>query len=159
MSSTPNQVMFAYTFLNQPAALSNRSAKDIPAILSIEASFTITMNNDIYFETSLSILEFYKSLYRWKEKITETSVLEFNYYSVEFDANEKGAIISMIPFSNQGRIKSIWGESDRYNVFPLDMLVSSLLDLEQRLKSDIETYFNVQLDKFIHHIPYTLLEE
>lgn len=113
----------------------------------------------VQLETSLSILEFYKSLYRWKEKITETSVPEFRYYSVEFDANETGAIISMIPFSNRGRIKSIWGEHDRYNVFPLDMLVSSLLDLEQRLKSDTETYFNVQLDKFMYHIPYTLLEE
>lgn len=74
MSSTPNQVMFAYTFLNQPAALSNRSAKDIPAILSIEASFTITMNNDIYLETSLSILEFYKSLYLSLERNNNRNV-------------------------------------------------------------------------------------
>ncbi|WP_214811864.1 hypothetical protein [Exiguobacterium sp. s127] len=158
MVSIPGQIMFSYTFINQPSELSNRVARDVPTILSIEAMFTITINDEIYLETSLPILEFYKSLYRWKEKSNAIPVPEFHYYSLEFDDYEEGAIISMIPFSSQARIKSIWGEKDIYNVFPLDFLVSSLLDLEHTLKKDIEAYFDIQLEKFIPHIPYTLLD-
>ena len=61
----------------------------------------------------------------------------------------------MIPFSDKGRIKSIWSKLDVYNVFDLDYLVTIFLNLESHLKNDIENYYDIDLNNFIRNIPYT----
>ncbi|MCY1691351.1 hypothetical protein OVA29_12180 [Exiguobacterium sp. SL14] len=151
----PSQIKFSYEFLSSPHAISNSSAKDIPTILSIEANVKIMIDHALYLETSLSIFEFYKSLYRWKRQVTSSFIPAFYYYSVEFDHDEEGAIVSMVPSIAQGSIRSIWGDERMNTVFPLDTLVTCLSDLERRLRSDLEAYFDIQLDAFIRHIPYS----
>lgn len=150
-----SQIICRYDFLNSPNAISNASAKDIPTILSIEANVKIIIDHALYLETSLSIFEFYKSLYRWKRQVTPSFIPAFYYYSVEFDHDEEGAIVSMVPFTDQGRIQSIWGDERMNTVFPLDTLVTCLTDLERQLRFDLEAYFDIQLDAFIRHIPYS----
>lgn len=118
----------------------------------------IQINQIVYLNISVPILELYKALYRWKEQVKPTNVPEFHYYSVEHD-DKDGAILSMLPFSSQGRITSIWGEVDVYNVLPLNDLVVALFRLENDLKSDIETYFGIKLDHFIQNIPYRLTKD
>jgi hypothetical protein len=78
---------------------------------------------------------------------------EFYYYTLEFDEYEDGAILSIIPFGDSARLKSIWAEQELYNVFDLGYLVRAFLTLEKDLKRDMEAYFSIKLDKFIKHIP------
>lgn len=150
-----SQIRCTYDFLNSPNAISNSSARDIPTILSIEANVKIIIDQALYLETSIAIFEFYKSLYRWKRQVTSIFIPAFSYYSVEFDHDEEGAIVSMVPFTDQGRIQSIWGDERMNTVFPLDTLVTCLSDLERQLRFDLEAYFDIQLDAFIRHIPYS----
>ncbi|WP_441316687.1 DUF7878 domain-containing protein [Exiguobacterium acetylicum] len=150
-----SRIRCTYDFLNSPNAISNASARDIPTILSIEANVKIIINHALYLETSLAIFEFYKSLYRWKRLVKPSCIPVFYYYSVEFDHDEEGAIVSMVPSADQGRIQSIWGDERMNTVFPLDILVPCLSDLERQLRFDLEAYFDIQLDAFIRHIPYS----
>jgi len=150
-----SRITCTYDFLNSPNAISNASARDIPTILSIEANVKIIIDHALYFETSLAIFEFYKSLYRWKKLVTPSCTPAFYYYSVEFDHDEEGAIVSMVPSADQGRMQSIWGDERMNTVFPLDTLVTCLSDLERQLRFDLEAYFDIQLDAFIRHIPYS----
>lgn len=150
-----SQITCTYDFLNSPHAISNSSARDIPTILSIEANVKIMIDHALYLETSLAIFEFYKSLYRWKRQVKPSFIPAFYYFSVEFDHDEEGAIVSMLPYTDQGNIQSIWGDERINTLFPLDTLVTCLSDLEKRLRIDLETYFEIQLDAFIRHIPYS----
>lgn len=158
MVMIPDSILFSYAFISQPNELSKQSVRDVSAILSIEAWFVIQINQIDYLNISVPILELYKALYRWKEQVKPTNVPEFHYYSVEHD-DKDGAILSMLPFSSRGRITSIWGEVDVYNVLPLNDLVVALFRLENDLKSDIETYFGIELDHFVQNIPYRLMKD
>lgn len=151
MDSISSKIKFEYEFLSESDAISNKDKRNVSLILGVEANFKIKINEALYFEEELAFFEFYKSLYVWKEKLKEDGRLEFHYYSVEYD---DGAIISLIPFSNKAWVKSIWSKSNIYNVFDLDYIVNEFLALEKKLKEDIETYFNIELGKFIKHIPY-----
>ncbi|MBP3953141.1 hypothetical protein [Bacillus suaedae] len=154
MDRIPSKINFEFNFVCDKNIISNKDKKDIPTILAVEATLTIRINNELYFETELAILEFYKSLYRWKEKITEGDIPEFHYYTVEYDDYEDGAILSLIPFSNMARVKSIWAEQDLYNVFDLDYIVKEFILLEETLQRDIEEYFEISLKDFIKYIPH-----
>jgi len=136
--------------------ISNKDKRNVSLILGVEAIFKIKINEALYFEEELAILEFYKSLCEWKVRIKENEVLPFHYFSVEYDNYEDGAILSLIPFSNKARVKSIWAKSSVYNVFDLDYIVNEFLALEKKIKEDIESYFKIDLGKFIKHIPYSV---
>ncbi|AIM16853.1 MULTISPECIES: hypothetical protein [Neobacillus] len=153
MGSISSKITFEYKFVSDKGIISNRDKSDVPTILAVEATLTIKINNELYFETELAILEFYKALYKWKEKITEDKIPEFHYYTIEYADYEDGAILSLIPFSNKARVKSIWAEQDLYNVFELDYIAREFIQLEANLKRDIENYFGINLKKFIKHIP------
>ena len=147
------EISFEYNFVVDKEIISQKHKRDVPTILAVDATFTITINNELYFETELAILEFYNALYRWKKTITRNHVPEFHYYSIEYDDYEDGAILSLIPFSNKARVKSIWAEQDLYNVFELGYIVEEFTLLEQKLKRDIEEYFEIKLKDFVKHIP------
>ncbi|OCA82598.1 hypothetical protein F7984_02425 [Pradoshia sp. D12] len=154
MDSISNKIKFEYNFVVDKEMISKKHKRDVPAILAVDATFTIKINNELYFETELAILEFYKALYRWKEEITKKNPTpEFHYYTIEYADYENGAILSLIPFSNKARVKSIWAEQDLYNVFDLDYIVMEFILLEEILKRDIEDYFDIRLKDFIKHIP------
>ncbi len=155
MDDISSKIKFEYEFLSESDAISNKDKRNVSLILGVEAIFKIKINEALYFEEELAFLEFYKSLYVWKERIKEIERLDFHYYSVEYDDYKDGAIISLIPFSNKARLKSIWAKSNVYNVFDLDYIVNEFLVLEKKLKEDIESYFNIELGKFIKHIPYS----
>ncbi|WP_409369042.1 hypothetical protein [Lysinibacillus sp. 38-6] len=150
------KINFELIFLGESEYISNKNKRDVPIILGVEAIFKIRINGALYFEEELAILEFYKSLYEWKGRIKENEVLPFHYYSIEYDNYEDGAILSLIPFSNKARVKSIWAKSSVYNVFDLDYIVNEFLALEKKIKEDIESYFKIDLGKFIKHIPYSV---
>ncbi|KNE22265.1 hypothetical protein [Virgibacillus pantothenticus] len=149
-----NKINFEYHFVSDKGIISNKDKRDVPAILAVDATFSIKINNKLYFETELAILEFYKSLYEWKEKMTKDYIPEFHYYTIEYDDYEDGAILSLLPFSNQARLESIWAESDIYNVFDLNYIVGAFIALEKNLRDDIEEYYEIKLKNFIKHIPY-----
>ncbi|WP_033826804.1 DUF7878 domain-containing protein [Bacillus andreraoultii] len=153
MDSISSKITFEYNFVVDKGIISNKDKSDISTILAIDATFRININNELYFETELAILEFYKALYKWKERITEDYIPEFHYYTIEYADYEEGAILSLIPFSNKARVKSIWAEQDLYNIFDLDYIAREFSKLEQNLKQDIEDYFGIKLKKFIKHIP------
>lgn len=158
MDSTFSKIRFEYEFLSNKGAITNKLRRDVPSILAVEAMFRIKINDEIYFQSELAILEFYKSLYRWKEKMTKDHIPEFHYYTIEYDDYEEGAIISLLPFANKARVKSIWAESDIYNVFDLNDIVAEFGALEEKLREDIEDYFEIKLKNFIKHIPCMLTE-
>ena len=155
MDSVSSKIIIEYDFVSEPDAISNKYKRDVPLILSVEAIVSIRINGELYFEEELAILEFYKSLFKWKEKMNEYELPEFHYYSVEYADYDDGSIISLMPFSNKARVKSIWGKSTIYNVFDLTYIVNEFLDLEQRLKEDIEKHFTIEIKRFIKHIPYS----
>ncbi|WP_128743513.1 MULTISPECIES: hypothetical protein [Virgibacillus] len=125
-------------------------------ILDITARFSIFINDDCYFdEEEFPILEFYKYLYEWKEKTNNLNrIQEFHYYSLEYDEYDDGAILSLIPFGgDKARLKSIWAQEYLYNVFDASYIKDEFMSLESSLKKDIEEYFNIDLKKFLKHIP------
>jgi len=156
MVSAPNNISFEYQFISNKGIISNKLRRDVPSILAVEAMLTIKINDEIYFQAELPILEFYKALFKWKENISKDHVPEFHYYTIEYDDYEDGAIISLLPFSNKARIKSIWAELDIDNVFELNYIVPQVCALEQKLKEDIEEYYGINLKDFMKHIPYSL---
>ncbi|PAF14346.1 Uncharacterised protein [Niallia circulans] len=159
MDSISSKITLDYTFTSQNGIISNRHKRDVPAILSVEALFIVKINNKLYFEAEIAILEFYKALFEWKNAIKEGFTPEFHYYTVEYSDYEEGAILSLVPFSNKARVKTIWAETDVYNVFDKTYVVNEFLKLEESLKNDIEGYFNINLKSFIKHIPYTFMND
>ncbi|MCU9595824.1 hypothetical protein OEV82_15565 [Caldibacillus thermolactis] len=149
-----NKISFEYNFISDKGIISNKDKRDIPTILAVEATLTIKINNELYFETEIAILEFYKALYEWKQQIKENHIPEFHYYTIEYGDYEDGAILSIIPFSNKARVRSIWEEQNLYNVFALDYIVNEFTNLEKKLRQAIEEHYNINLKKFINHIPY-----
>jgi len=51
-------------------------------------------------------------------------------------------------------VRSIWEEQNLYNVFALDYIVNEFTNLEEKLRQAIEEHYNINLKKFINHIPY-----
>ena len=148
-----SEIHFDYHFVVDRGIISNKHNKDVPAILAVDATLSIKINGELYFETELAILEFYAALHSWKEEITEVQIPEFHYYTMEYADYEDGAILSLIPFSNKARVKSIWAEQDLYNVFDLDYIVKEFVQLEENLRRYIGDYFGIRLKSFINHIP------
>lgn len=70
MDSISSKITFEYNFVVDKGIISNKDKSDISTILAIDATFRIKINNELYFETELAILGFYKALYKWKERIT-----------------------------------------------------------------------------------------
>ncbi len=149
-----NNLQFTYQFENEPTAISNKHYRDVPTILSIDATFTVKIKGEIYFKADIAILEFYKALLIWKQGVTPSHIPAFHYYTIEYDDYEDGAILSMLPFADKARITTIWAVVDIYNVFDQSYAVSMLMELEARLKRDIEDYFQINLENFVRHIPY-----
>lgn len=158
MDPMTNKILFDYIFHGDKNMISNKDRKDVSKILSVDADFMIKINNESYFEAPIAIFEFYKSLYNWKEQIRDNHVPEFHYYTIEYDDYEDGAIVSLIPFSNMARVKTIWPEQDLYNVFELHYIVNEFIRLEENLKRDIEEYYGIQLKHFLKHIPLIRLD-
>jgi hypothetical protein len=154
MDNNLHTIQFEYKFTSDKAVISNKKCRDVPAILAVDALFSIYINQNLYFQTELPILEFYKSLFRWKEKVTENNVPQFRYYTIEYDEYDDGAILSLVPFSNKARLKSIWAEVDNDYVIDLDYIVTAFSELEQKLRDDIEAFYHITLNKFMTHIPY-----
>lgn len=134
MDNISNKITFEYNFVSNKEIISNRDKKDVPTILAVEATLTIKINNELYFETELAILEFYKALYKWKEKIKEDYIPEFHYYTIEYDDYEDGAILSFIPFFNSARVKSIWAEQDLYNIFSIRLYCYGIYSIRKSFK-------------------------
>lgn len=149
-----NTLKFTYQFINEPTAISNKHYRDVPTILSIDATLIVKITGETYFVAEIAILEFYKALLRWKQELTDSHISPFHYYTIEHDDYEDGAILSMLPFADKVRITSIWSEVAIYNVFDQSYAVSKLVELEAKLKRDIEGYFKIDLEKFVRHIPY-----
>lgn len=158
-SHIDNKISFEYEFVTDKSMISNKDKKDVAKILNVDATFTIKINDELYFKEDLPILEFYKTLFLWKEEVLKKSdIPEFHYYSIEYDEYEDGSILSLIPFGNKARVKSIWAKQEMYNVFPLDYIVNEFLLLEEKLKKDIEHFYDIQFKKFLKHIPIIIVE-
>lgn len=153
MDSISRKINFDYNFISDKKTISNKDKRNIAAILAVEATLTIRINAELYFETEIAILEFYKCLWKWTEQVSVDCIPEFHYYTVEYADYEDGAILSLMPFSNKARLKSIWAEKDLYNIFDLNYIVQEFILLEKNLKRDIEDYFEIELEKFIKYIP------
>ncbi|WP_121641296.1 hypothetical protein [Virgibacillus sp. Bac330] len=154
MEIIDNKIHFEYHFVSDKCIISNKDTSDVPAVLAVDAMFSIKMNHILYFEAELPILEFYKSLYTWKERVTKDYIPEFHYYTIEHD-EEEGAILSVIPFSNKARLETIWAEADIDNVFDLHYIVKKFITLESSLREDMEEYYNIKLKYFMRHIPFS----
>ncbi|UAL47910.1 hypothetical protein LG311_02810 [Sutcliffiella horikoshii] len=149
-----NNLQFTYQFINEPNAIFNKHSRDVPTILSIDATLIVKIKDETYFEAEIAILEFYKALLKWKQKATTSHIPSFHYYSIEYHDYEDGAILSMLPFADKARITTIWSEVDIYNVFEQSYAVSKLMELESALRKDLEDYFQIDLEKFARHIPF-----
>lgn len=150
-----NTLQFTYRFINETTAISNKQYRDVPTILSIDAALTLKIKDQTYFEAEIAILEFYKALLKWKQEVTvKAHIPSFHYYSIEYDDYEEGAILSLLTFADKARITTIWAEVDIYNVFDQSYAVSKLMELECALRRDLEGYFQIDLEKFVRHIPF-----
>ncbi|NBJ71194.1 MULTISPECIES: hypothetical protein [Clostridia] len=155
-----DKITFTYTFTSDKDCISFKQRKDVSTILDVSATVTIYINNEIYFnEEELPILEFYKHLSDWVHATKKYRMIqEFHYYTIEFDEYDDGAILSLIPFENKAKLNSIWKQQDLENYFELDYIAKEWMDLEERLKVDIETYFQIRLKDFMKHIPARIVE-
>ena len=154
MNIITNHIQIDFDLECDRTMISNRNRRDAAAILSVDALCTITINHQLYFKAELAIFEFYKTLYMWKQQVKEDKLRPFHYYTIEYDEYEDGAILSLIPYSSKARLTTIWEEQPIYNMFELDDIVNYFFLMERRLKQQIETYFDIQLDRFVKHIPY-----
>ncbi|WP_208591962.1 DUF7878 domain-containing protein [Gracilibacillus suaedae] len=155
MESLSSQIEIYYQFTSAKSDISNQQRKDVSTILNVSARFKLFINSECYFDQEeFPILEFYKYLYNWKIASNKYKIIqEFHYYSLEFDDYNEGAILSLIPFGNSARLESIWAERERYYIFDLTYLSDEFMKLEVDLKESIESYFDINLDKFIKYIP------
>ncbi|MDQ0207421.1 DUF7878 domain-containing protein [Alkalicoccobacillus murimartini] len=153
------KVKYGFTFTSTPDAISRQKRKDVPTILSVEATFSIWINDDLYVRVEeMAILEFYKSLAKWVQANQKYKrIQEFHYFTIEHDERE-GAIISLLPFGDKARLKTIWPEQELYNVFELKYIVEQLTIVEADLRKEIEHYFDINLTHFMNHIPYRIAE-
>lgn len=142
-----------YNFVSLNDSISNKDHQNVAKILSVDATVTILVDDVLYFETELAILEFYKALWQWKESVTDEQIPPFHYYTVEYADYEEGAILSLIPCGSMATIHSIWAEQPLENMFKRDEIISVFLQLETDLKQAIEQYFNIDMLKFLKHIP------
>ncbi len=71
MSDVSDKVDIKYHFVVDKGSITNKHKRDVPAILAVDASLSIRINGELYFETELAILEFYGALHSWKKEITE----------------------------------------------------------------------------------------
>lgn len=147
------EIRFMYNFVSYNDSITNKDQRNVAEILSVDATLTITIGGELYFETELAILEFYKALWKWKRSVTDEHIPAFHYYTVEYDDYEDGAILSLIPFGSKARVTSIWAEQPLDNVFDVNKIVPTFLQLETDLKRAIEQHFNIDLTKFLKHIP------
>lgn len=74
MDNISSKVNFEYNFVVDKGIISNKHKRDVPTILAVEATLSIKINDELYFETELAILEFYGALYSWKEEVTEQQI-------------------------------------------------------------------------------------
>lgn len=142
-----------YNFVSLNDSISNKDHQNVAKNLSVDATVTILVDDKLYFETELAILEFYKALWQWKESVTDEQIPPFHYYTVEYADYEEGAILSLIPCGSMATIHSIWAEQPLENMFKRDEIISVFLQLEMDLKRAIEQYFNIDMLKFLNHIP------
>ena len=147
------EIQFIYNFVSANDSITNKDQRNVAKILSVDATLTIMIGGELYFETELAILEFYKALWQWKQSVTDDKTPIFHYYTVEYADYEDGAILSLIPFGSKARVTSIWAEQPLENVFDVNKIVSAFLQLETDLKHAIEQHFNIDLSKFLNHIP------
>lgn len=148
-----SKIQFMYNFVSLNDSISNKDHQNVAKILSVDATVTILVDDKLYFETELAILEFYKALWQWKESVTDEQIPPFHYYTVEYADYEEGAILSLIPCGSKATIHSIWAEQPLENMFKRDEIISVFLQLETDLKQAIEQYFNIDMLKFLNHIP------
>lgn len=148
-----SKIQFMYNFVSLNDSISNKDHQNVAKILSVDATLTILVDDKLYFETELAILEFYKALWQWKESVTDEQIPPFHYYTVEYADYEEGAILSLIPCGSKATIHSIWAEQPLENMFKCDEIISVFLQLEMDLKRAIEQYFNIDMLKFLNHIP------
>lgn len=160
MDNQPTRIKVEYQFTCDRNAISDKQRKDVSAILDVSAQFKLFINDDLYFDQAqFPILEFYKYLYNWKKAMDQSKrAQEFHYYTLEFDEYEDGSILSIIPFGDSARLKSIWAEQELYPVFDLGYLIQAFITLEKDLKREIETYFHIKLETFIKHIPAVVFD-
>lgn len=156
MDSISSKIIFSNKFTCESDCISYKQRKNVNAILHVSSRFSIKINNEVYFDQEeFPILEFYKYLYTWVSAYKSSGIVkEFHYYTIEYDEYEEGAILSLFPFSDKARVKSIWAEIDIYNVFDLDYIVNEFVKLEERLKQEIEEFFDIKVKDFVKHIPY-----
>lgn len=148
-----SNIQFMYNFVSPNDSISNKDHQNAAKILSVDATVTILVDDKLYFETELAILEFYKALWQWKESVTDEQIPPFHYYTVEYADYEEGAILSLLPCGSNATIHSIWAEQPLENMFKCDEIISVFLQLEMDLKRAIEQYFNIDMLKFLNHIP------
>lgn len=58
MDSILSKITIEYTIINERDFISNKDKRNISTILAVEATLTIKINDKLYFETELAILEF-----------------------------------------------------------------------------------------------------
>ncbi|MFJ7362876.1 hypothetical protein ACIQWQ_01990 [Peribacillus frigoritolerans] len=152
MDKLSNSIEFEYEFTTDRDCIPF-DLRNSPAVaLRVEGILTIKINNDIYFQADIALLEFYLYLLKWVQTNKKgRDVQEFKYYSLEFDEDE--AIISLLPFGNSARLASIWEVNKLYNVFELNYIVQKLTQLTTRLGKDIENHYDIQMNTFIGKVP------
>ncbi|WP_458354494.1 DUF7878 domain-containing protein [Peribacillus frigoritolerans] len=147
-----NSVEFEYEFTTDRDSIPFDLRNSPTVALRVEGILTIKINNDIYFQADIALLEFYLYLLKWGQTNKKgRDVQEFKYYSLEFDEDE--AIISLLPFGNSARLASIWEVNKLYNVFELNYIVQKLTQLTTRLGKDIENHYDIQMNTFIGKVP------
>ena len=156
MDNLSYKVEFNYKFLTEKDLFSTAKEIDIPLILRVEADFKIFINEELYFEEPISILEFYYVLYKWKISNTGKRIRNFIYYSIDYDESvyEEGAVISLLLENETAQVKTIFEKASVNTTFELRYAVEQFMILEDDLRRDLSEYFNYDVIDLLEKASY-----
>lgn len=116
----------------------------------MDGLFQILINDILYFEEEIAILEFFMNIDRWIEN-SKNTITDFNYSSIEYE--EKDPLISVLIQENDAYLEVLWKEQALDNKFNLEYLFQEFISLRNRLKIDLENYYNIDVNFYKDKLP------
>ena len=114
----------------------------------IEGDMQITVNDDVFFESVVNVVELGIQLGRWEEAIRHGYVCDFDYESFKHEE----PILNFTIHEGGVKFSSIWQQFEVEELVPLEMLQEAVISYLYALNLNLHklNYFE-KLDRFLNH--------